>query len=142
MDPVDRFFDAINRGDMEALAAVVHPDFEMVVPQKPARGFKGKEQEVSNIRYLCEQHPDLVLTVLRKARSGNEVWTEASLRAANLEMAAVTIWTVDEATGTLAAGRYYSEAVQHDAPDINDFMHSIGGRADSAGDAHDETAKA
>jgi hypothetical protein len=127
-DPTDRFFDAINRKDMDALAATVHPDFEMIVPQKPARGFKGKAQEVENIRYLCESHPDLVLTVLRKSRSGDEIWTEASLKAPNLEMAAVTIWTVDPATDTLLAGRYYSEPVQHEAADINAFMRNLGER--------------
>ena len=124
-DPTDRFFDAINRKDMDALAATVHPDFEMIVPQKPARGFKGKGQEVANIRYLCESHPDLVLTVLRKARSGDEIWTEASLRAGNLEMAAVTIWTIHPETDTLLSGRYYSEPVQHEAPDIDTFMRSL-----------------
>lgn len=125
MDPADRFFDAINRGDMDALATVIHPDFEMIVPQKPARGFKGKVQEVANIRYLCESHPELVLTVLRKVRDGNEIWTETELHAPGLEMAAVTIWTVDPASDTLVAGRYYSEPVQHDAPGIDDFMQSL-----------------
>lgn len=68
MDPVDRFFDAINRKDIEALAAVIHSDFELIVPQKPARGFRGNAQEVANIRLLCKSHPDLRLAVLR-------VWT-------------------------------------------------------------------
>jgi SnoaL-like domain len=128
-DPTDRFFDAINRKDMDALAETVHPDFEMIVPQKPARGFKGKPQEVDNIRLLCESHPDLVLTVLRKSRTGNEIWTEASLNAANLEMAAVTIWTIDPETDTLLSGRYFSEPVQHEAADINAFMRSLSERS-------------
>lgn len=125
MDPADRFFDAINRKDIDALAQVIHPEFEMIVPQKPARGFKGKKQEVDNIRFLCESHPDLVLTVLRKVRDGNEIWTETELHAPGLEMAAVTIWTVDPETDTLSAGRYYSEPVQHDAPPIDAFMQSL-----------------
>jgi ketosteroid isomerase-like protein len=126
MDVVDRFYDAMNRKDMVAFAATIHPDFEMIVPQKPARGFKGKAQEVNNIAALCENHKDLVMTVLRKVRDGNEVWTEAYLKASNLEMAAVTIWTIDPKTDTLISGRYYSEPVQRDAPDINTFMKSLG----------------
>ena len=128
MDAADRFYDAINRKDMTALADVVHPDFEMIVPQKPARGFKGKKQEVDNIVYLCESHPDLVMTVLRKTRDGNEIWAESHLAAPNLEMIAVVIWTVDPATDTLIAGRYYSEPVQHEAADIETFMKSINER--------------
>lgn len=128
MDAADRFYDAINRKDMKALAAVIHPEFEMIVPQKPARGFKGKQQEVDNIVYLCESHPDLEMTVLRKIRDGNEIWAESHLVAANLEMMAVVIWTVDPETGTLRAGRYYSEPVQHEAGDIDSFMRSINER--------------
>jgi hypothetical protein len=128
MDPADRFYDAINRKDMKALAAVVHPEFEMIVPQKPARGFVGKKQEVDNIAYLCESHPDLKMTVLRKVVSGNEIWAESHLTAPNLEMMAVVIWTVDPATQTLKSGRYYSEPVQRDAADINSFMDSINRR--------------
>jgi hypothetical protein len=128
MDAADRFYDAINRKDMQALADVVHPDFEMIVPQKPARGFKGKQQEVDNIVYLCESHPDFTMTVLRKTRDGNEIWAESHLVAANLEMMAVVIWTVDPETDTLIAGRYYSEPVQRDAADIDSFMKSINER--------------
>src|SRR5262245_32464687 len=126
MDPVDRFFDAMNRKDMVAFAATIHPEFEMIVPQKPARGFKGKAQEVENIASLCANYKDLVMTVLRKVRSGNEIWTEAMLNATNLEMAAVTIWTIDPETDTILAGRYYSEPVQREAADINKFMASLG----------------
>jgi ketosteroid isomerase-like protein len=128
MDPADRFYDAINRKDMKALADVVHPEFEMIVPQKPARGFVGKKQEVDNIVYLCESHPDLVMTVLRKVVNGNEIWAESHLVAPGLEMMAVVIWTVDPKTDTLKAGRYYSEPVQRDAADINTFMDSINRR--------------
>jgi hypothetical protein len=99
------------------------------VPQKPARGFKGKEQEVKNIAALCENHPDFVMTVLRKVRDGNEIWTEALLNAARLEMAAVTIWTVDPKTETILSGRYYSEPVQREGANINAFMASLGAPA-------------
>lgn len=129
MDPTDQFVAAINDKDLDALARCIHPDFEMVVPQKPARGFRGRDQEVANIRYLIETHPDFTITLLRKARAGNEIWIETTGTATGLEMSAVVIWQVDEATNTLRAGRYFSEQVQHDAPDIDQFMHSLGGSA-------------
>jgi limonene-1,2-epoxide hydrolase len=125
-DAADAFFAALNEHDEGALERCLHPDFEMIVPQKPARGFKGREQELKNMRFVFETYPDFSVTVLRKAVAGNEIWTEADGRATGLEMAAVTIWEVDEATGTLIRGRYYSEPVQHDAPGIDEFMLGIG----------------
>jgi ketosteroid isomerase-like protein len=125
-DPVDRFFRALSELDVEGLRACLHPGFEMVVPQRPARGFKGREQEISNMQFLFDTYPDFSVTVLRKAVSGNEVWTETTAQATGLEMAAVVIWTVDPDSGTIVAGRYYSEPVWRDAPEINEFVRSIG----------------
>jgi SnoaL-like domain len=44
MNPVLRFVEAMNRGDIDAVASAFHTDFEMIVPQHPARGFTGREQ--------------------------------------------------------------------------------------------------
>lgn len=81
--------------------------------------------------FLFDTYPDFSVTVLRHAVSGNEVWTETTAQATGLAMAAVVIWTIDPRSGTIIAGRYYSESVQQDAPEINEFMRSIGygGRA-------------
>jgi len=68
------------------------------------------------------------MTVLHKTRDGNEIWAESHLVAPNLERMAVVIWTVDPATDTLIAGRYYSEPVQREAADIETFMKSINER--------------
>ena len=126
VDAIDCFIAALNSRDIKAVEACLHPDFEMIVPQRPARGFQGREQELKNMRYMLENYPDLAVTVLRKARAGDEVWTEATANASDLDMAAVTIWTIDERTGTLLRGRFYSESVQDDALGIDEFMHSIG----------------
>jgi ketosteroid isomerase-like protein len=125
-DPVGEFFLALNDADVDRLTRCLHPDFEMVVPQKPARGFKGRDQEVQNMKTLLDAHPDLSVTVLRRADSRDEVWTETLATADGLEMAAVIIWTVDDATGTLTRGRYYSEVVQRDAPLIGEWIRSLG----------------
>ena len=113
-------------GRPDLLERALHPDFEMVVPQRPARGFVGREQEVSNIRFLFETYPDFTTSVLRKARVGNEIWCETTASASGLEMAAVVVWEVDPATDTLRRGRFYSERVEHEAAAIDDFMESLG----------------
>jgi ketosteroid isomerase-like protein len=123
--PVAQFFRALNDHDLQLLHDCVHPDFEMVVPQKPARGFVGRDQEVANMKSLFDTYPDFAVTVLRSAVNGDEAWTETTATATGLEMAAVVIWTVDAATDTLLCGRYYSEPVQRDAPAIDAFMRDL-----------------
>lgn len=81
------------------------------------------------MRSLFESYGDLSVRVLRRADAGNEVWTETEATATGLEMAAVIIWTIDQATGTLVGGRYYSEAVQHDAPPMEEFIRTLGAGA-------------
>lgn len=125
-DAPDAFVAAINAHDADAVEACFHPDFEMVVPQKPARGFKGRDQEVKNMRFLFDTHPDFRVELLRKSVSGNEIWTETRGTATDLEMAVVTIWEIDAATGKIIRGRYYSDRVEHDAPPIDEFMESLG----------------
>jgi ketosteroid isomerase-like protein len=125
-DAADRFFAACGNRDFDELNHVLHADFEMIVPQKPARGFKGRAQEIANLTYLFDTHPDLSIAVLRKAVNGNEIWTEMSARGTGLEMAAIIIWEVDAATDTIIGGRYYSEPVDRNAPDINEFLRGMG----------------
>ncbi|HEY7106197.1 MAG TPA: nuclear transport factor 2 family protein [Acidimicrobiia bacterium] len=125
-DVVDRFFAALHARDLDAVAACVHPEFEMVAPQRPARGFTGGAQEVANMRYLLDTYPDLEIRVLRKAHTGDEVWTETTATATGLELAAVIVWEVDTASDTLRRGRFYSEPVEHDAPGIDQFLRGLG----------------
>jgi ketosteroid isomerase-like protein len=123
--PVDRFFHALCAHDVDELRDCLHPDFEMVVPQKPLRGFVGRDQEIANMRVLFDTYPDFAVSVLRSAADGDEVWTETVATATGLEMAAVVIWTVDRASAVLVRGRYYSERVQRDAPAIGEFMRDL-----------------
>lgn len=125
-DPVDRFIAAFNAADLQGLEACLHPDFEMVVPQKPDRGFIGREQEMKNMRFLLENYPGVRLTLLRKAVNGQEIWIETIARGPGIEMSAVVIWAVDRATGTLRSGRYFSEPVQQHAASIDEFMQTLG----------------
>lgn len=125
-DPVDRFNRALATHDLALLEAACHPDFEMIVPQRPARGFVGREQELKNIGFLFETYPDFTTTVLRKARVGNEFWCETTASAEGLEMAAVVVWEIDPDTDTLRRGRFYSELVEHEAPEIDAFLNSLG----------------
>ncbi|MGO8862275.1 MAG: nuclear transport factor 2 family protein [Acidimicrobiales bacterium] len=126
MNSVLRFVEAVNNGDIDELAATIHPDFEMVVPQHPARGFKGKDQEVKNMRYLMTKYPEGRIEVQRMVETSSEVWIENSYVSSGLEMAAVVIFEIDPATDTIRSGRYYSERVDRGGPAIDEWMEGLG----------------
>ena len=126
MNPALRFVEAVNDGDLERLAGAFHPDFEMVVPQHPGRGFKGRQREVETMRHLIETHPDGRIEVTRMAETPTEVWMESTFTAKGLEMAAVVIFEIDRDSDTIRVGRYYSEAVDRDSPDMDKWIHSLG----------------
>jgi ketosteroid isomerase-like protein len=126
VNSVLRFVEAVNNGDIDELAATIHPDFEMVVPQHPARGFKGKDQEVKNMRYLMTKYPEGRIEVQRMVETSSEVWIENSYVSSGLEMAAVVIFEIDPATDTIRSGRYYSERVDRGGPAIDEWMEGLG----------------
>lgn len=123
---VERFVEAVNRGDVEGIAAVFHPEFEMVVPQRPARGFVGRDQEVRNMAHLIESHPDGRIEICRMVETRGEIWVQNSYRADGLHIEAVVIYEVDPATGTIRRGHYYSEQVDTGGPAIDEWIHRLG----------------
>jgi ketosteroid isomerase-like protein len=125
VNAVPRFVDAVNRGDVDGVEAALHADFEMIVPQHPARGFKGRQQEVRNMRLLMTDHPEGRIEVRRMVESGNEIWVQNRYTSDDLEMEAIVIYEIDPATGTILAGHYYSEKVDHGGPQINAWMEAL-----------------
>jgi ketosteroid isomerase-like protein len=126
MNPALRFVEAMNQGDIDAVTAAFHPDFEMIVPQHPARGFTGRQQEVKNMQYLLSNYPDLRIEVVGMVESGPAVWIENRLTATGLEMAAVVIFDIDRETNSIRRGRFYSEPVDREGPDIDEWMRHLG----------------
>jgi ketosteroid isomerase-like protein len=126
VNPVRRFVDAVNRGDLDGVEAAFHPDFEMIVPRHPARGFKGRDQEVKNMRYLMTAFPDGLIEVLRMVETPAEVWLETTFRSHQLEMAAVVIFEIDRESDTISRGRYYSEAVDRRGPAMDEWIQGLG----------------
>jgi ketosteroid isomerase-like protein len=125
VNAVLRFVDAVNRGDVAGVEAAFHPDFEMIVPQHPARGFRGRDQEVANMRLLMTGHPEGRIAVRRLVEHGGEIWVQNTYTADGLDMEAVVIYEIDEATGTIRAGHYYSEKVDRGGPEINAWMEAL-----------------
>jgi ketosteroid isomerase-like protein len=125
VNAVLRFVDAVNRGDADGVEGAFHADFEMIVPQHPARGFKGRDQEVKNMRGLMTAHPEGRIEVRRIVERGDEVWVQNRYTSADLEMEAVVIYEIDPATDTILAGHYYSEKVDRGGPEINAWIGAL-----------------
>jgi hypothetical protein len=125
MNPVMRFVDATNRKDIDGIRAAFHPEFEMIVPQQPSRGFRGRDQEVKNMEYLVTTYPMARIEVLRMIEAGSEVWVENALTGCELEMATVVIFEIDRDTDTIIRGRYYSEPVNRGGLKIDDWMQNL-----------------
>jgi hypothetical protein len=97
----------------------------MIVPQCPARGFKGRRQEVENMRQLMAAHPEGRIEVRRMVEHGHEVWVQTRYAADHLEMEAVVIYEIDHATATIAAGHYYAQKVDRGGPGITAWMEAL-----------------
>src|SRR5262249_16131251 len=115
-----------NREDVDGVEAAFHPDFEMIVPHHPARGFKGRDQEVRNMRTLMTTHPEGRIEVRRVVESGNEVWVQSRYTSDALEMEAVVIYEIDPTTDTILVGHHYSEEVDRGGPEINAWIDALG----------------
>ena len=123
---VTRFIEAVNNRSLHEVAGVLHPDFEMVVPQHPSRGFTGRDQEVANMEHLVSTYPDGRIQILAMVESGSEVWVETLFAARDVEIAAVVIFEIDRMTETIRRGRFYSEQVDRAGPDINEWIRGLG----------------
>jgi ketosteroid isomerase-like protein len=125
LNPVQRFIEAINRGDIDGATAAFHPDFEMIVPQHPSRGFRGRDQEMKNMRHLTTTYPDGRLDVLRMVEASTEIWIESTFTAPDLQVAAVVIYEIDPESDTIRSGRYYSERVEEQGPGIDEWLEGL-----------------
>lgn len=75
-DPIDRLRDAISSHDPSAVAACFTADYRCEVPQRPEEGFQGSDRVAENWTAIFQRLPDLEATVLRRAASGPETWSE------------------------------------------------------------------
>lgn len=73
---IDRLHAAINSHDAQQVADCFTTDYRAEVPHRPAEGFTGSAQVLANWIAIFGRLPDLRATVLRRAESGPETWSE------------------------------------------------------------------
>ncbi|WP_433555977.1 nuclear transport factor 2 family protein [Pseudonocardia xinjiangensis] len=75
-DPIDRLHAAINSHDAQQVADCFTTDYRSELPHRPAESFTGSARVFANWTAIFDRLPDLRATVLRRAVSGSEMWSE------------------------------------------------------------------
>lgn len=111
---VERLHDAVNRHDLDSLAACFASDFINETPVHPARSFRGRDQVRRNWAQIFAGVPDIVADVVSVAVNGASAWTEWEMRGTRRDgathlMRGVSIFAIadDEFTSV----RFYLEPV-------------------------------
>jgi ketosteroid isomerase-like protein len=135
---VERFVQAVNNHDLEAIVSCFAPDYHDIEPAHPARQITGGDAEVrKNWGTVLESIPDFRAVVEKVAVDGDTAWIEhdwSGTRAdgTRLHLRGVNIFGVRE--GQFAWGRIYMESVEEDGIDIEERVRRMAeGNAAAAG---------
>lgn len=112
---IERLGEAINRHDLDALAACFAPDYASEFPAHPDRAFRGQDQMRKNWTQIFGGVPDITATLLRSASEGDTAWGEWEWRGTRVDgvpfaMCGVTVVGVENDRITWA--RMYMEPVE------------------------------
>jgi len=112
---IERLGQAINRHDLDALAACFAPDYLSEFPAHPDRTFRGHEQMRKNWAQIFGGVPDLTATLRSCSVAGETVWAEWEWQGtrrdgAPFAMCGVTIQGMSG--GRIAWTRLYMEPVE------------------------------
>ena len=109
---VQRFVDAANRHDAQAVADCLHPDFDSIQPIYPSRNFRGSDQVRRNWQAIFQSEPGFRLTLLRSASADGTVWVELHGAGKEVEVAGVFIMGVEN--NLVRWARVYSAVVDQE----------------------------
>jgi ketosteroid isomerase-like protein len=109
---IERYRDAMNARDLEALLACFEADYESVQPLNPDRDFHGRETVRDRWTAIFREVPDFTAELLRAAAADQEVWGEWRWRGTRadgtrVDVRGVTILGVHD--DRFAWGRFYLE---------------------------------
>jgi ketosteroid isomerase-like protein len=128
---VQRLHDAINRHDLDSLAACFTGDFTNETPVHPARSFRGREQVRRNWAQIFAGVPDIVADVVSVAVADGSAWTEWEMRGTRRDgtphlMRGVSIFTVGD--DEFASVRFYLEPVDQGGAGVDEAVRMAVGR--------------
>ncbi len=122
---VDRLLQATNAHDLDALVACFADDYENETPAHPGRSFRGRDQVRRNWEQIFAHVPDVHAETLRRATSGETIWTEWEMTGTRGDgtphkMRGVILFGVRD--GVAAWARFYLEPVDGDAGTVDDAV--------------------
>ncbi len=129
---LERLRRAINRHDLDAMAACFEPDYHSEFPAHPDRTFRGHEQMRKNWTQIFGAVPDIKAALLRCASERDTVWAEWEWKgtradSAPFTMRGTTIQGVKQ--DRIAWVRLYMEPVQEDGAGADEGVRqSLAGR--------------
>lgn len=123
---LDRLTTAINAHDLDAMVACFSPDYHSAFPSHPDRTFDGTDQMLRNWSQIFHAFPDIHVSVVRAAVSGDELWVEWDHKRSNeidapSIMRGVTICGFTE--DRIAWMRLYLDPVQAGGPGSDAAVH-------------------
>jgi ketosteroid isomerase-like protein len=126
-DVVERLVRATNDHDLEAIVECFAADYVNQTPAHPARGFTGPEQVRRNWAQILVGVPDITVTVLAVATSGETVWSEWEMGGTRRDggshlMRGVIIFRTADAL--IREARFYVEPVDLDSATADEFVRS------------------
>jgi ketosteroid isomerase-like protein len=118
---LERLARAVNRHDLDDLAACFAPGYRNETPAHPAQGFTGHDQVRRNWEQIFAFVPDITAQVLRSSAGGDVIWSEWDMTGTRRDgsahhMAGVVIFGVHEDRFTWA--RFYLEPVEAGGPGV------------------------
>jgi ketosteroid isomerase-like protein len=126
---IKAWVEAVNKHDVEAIAACFATDYHDVEPAHPTRTITGGRDNVrKNFGMILRSMPDLRLEAVRVAEDGDTVWSELDLSGTRLDgsrehMRGVNIYGIRD--GTFAWGRIYLESVEQDGINLDERVRRI-----------------
>ena len=126
---IARWVEAVNKHDVEAIAACFATDYHDVEPAHPTRKITGGRENVrENFGMILESMPDLRLELLRVAADGDTAWSELALSGTRRDgsrehLRGVNIFGIGG--GQIAWGRVYLESVEEHGIDMGERIRRI-----------------
>jgi hypothetical protein len=125
---VERLVMATNARNVDALVDCFAADYRNETPLHPSRSFVGREQVRRNWEQIFAHVPDLHAQVVRRAVSGDSVWSEWEMRGTRRDGAAhlmrgVVIFEVYDHRA--ASARFYLEPAQDSGESMSQAVEHL-----------------
>ncbi len=126
---IARLTEAMNRHDVQAMAALFAPGYRSEQPAHPDRGFGGSDQVAENWSTMFAGVPDMQVECLAETTEGGTSWSEWSWRGTHTDgtpfaMRGVVLFGIGD-DDRIHSARLYMEPVEQDGADIESAVEGL-----------------